>query len=60
MLRGLQNDVLVEDAERNNGKDQPYFMDEELLDVMNFKNETDAPDHPSAPEEAAVLVDEEL
>lgn len=53
----------MEDAERNNGKDRPYFMDEDLLDVMNFKNEEDTPDHARVPdrkEEAAVLVDEEL
>jgi len=29
----------VEDVERNNGKDQPYFMDEKLLDLMGLKNE---------------------
>ena len=53
----------MEDIERNDGKDQPYFMGEELLDVMNLKNEVDTPDHARVPdrkEEAAVLVDEEL
>ena len=24
--------------ERNNGKDKPYFMDQDLLDLMNLKN----------------------
>lgn len=36
--KNLQSNVSVEDVERNNGKDQPYFMDEELLDLMDLKN----------------------
>ena len=53
----------MEDIERNNGKDQPYFMGEELLDVMHLKNEKDTTDHELVQvggQEAAALVDEEL
>ena len=35
----LYKNVLVEDVERNNGKDKPYFMDQDLLDLMKLKNE---------------------
>ena len=27
--------------ERNNGDDKPYFMDQDLLDMMNLKKEKD-------------------
>lgn len=39
-MENLLNDVLVEDIERNNGKDKPYFMDEDLLDVMGMENQS--------------------
>ena len=29
----------MEDTERNNGKDKPYFMDQDLLDLTDLKNE---------------------
>jgi len=29
---------LVEDVERNDGKERPYFMDPELQKVMNIQN----------------------
>ena len=35
----LYKKCLVEDVERNNGKDKPYFMDQDLLDLMKLKNE---------------------
>ena len=35
----LTTNLLVEDMECNNGKDKPYFMDEELMDLMKLKNE---------------------
>ena len=38
-LGDFTNNVLVEDVERNNGKDKPYFMDQDLLDLMKLKNE---------------------
>jgi len=28
----------VEDQERNNGKDKPYFMSDELKKIINVKN----------------------
>ena len=40
ILENLLNDVLVEDIERNNGKDKPYFMDEDLLDIMGLENQS--------------------
>ena len=49
----------MEDIERNNGKDQPYFMGEELMDLINVKNEADTPDHQRAQwnkEDATVLI----
>ena len=46
----------MEDIERNNGKDQPYFMDEELLDIVDLKNEVQE----EKGEEEAVLVKQEL
>ena len=32
---------LVEDMERNNGEDKPYFVDQDLLDLINLKEEED-------------------
>jgi len=32
--------AVVEDSERNNGKDKPYFMSPELRKIINVKNET--------------------
>jgi len=31
--------IAVEDSERNNGKDKPYFMSPELRKIINVKNE---------------------
>ena len=31
--------VTVEDQERNNGKDKPYFMSDELKKIINVKNQ---------------------
>ena len=31
--------VSVEDQERNNGKDKPYFMSDELKKIINVKNQ---------------------
>ena len=42
--------------ERNNGKDRPYFMDEELLGIVDLKNEVQE----QKGEEKVVLVDQEL
>lgn len=39
MLRRVCKHVLVEDMERNNGRDKPYFVDQDLLDLINLKNE---------------------
>ena len=30
--------ITVEDQERNNGKDKPYFMSDELKKIINVKN----------------------
>ena len=30
--------ILVEDLERNNGKDKPYFMSKTLMKLLNVKN----------------------
>ena len=30
----------VEDLERNNGKDKPYFMNQNLMTLLNVKNKT--------------------
>ena len=38
-LGDFTKNVLMEDVERNNGKDKPYFMDQDLLDLMKLKNE---------------------
>ena len=31
--------ITVEDQERNNGKDRPYFMSDELKKIINVKNQ---------------------
>ena len=33
----------MEDSERNNGEDRPYFMDPSLLKLMNLHNEKRSP-----------------
>ena len=35
---------VVEDLERNNGKDRPYFMSKKLMKLLNVKNKVDQPD----------------
>ena len=30
--------ILVEDLERNNGQDKPYFMSKTLMKLLNVKN----------------------
>jgi len=34
----------VEDLERNNGKDRPYFMEPELQKVMDIQNTSEGDD----------------
>ena len=31
----------VEDLERNNGQDKPYFMSKKLMSLLNVKNKTE-------------------
>lgn len=35
---------VVEDLERNNGQDRPYFMSKKLQSLLNVKNKVDQPD----------------
>ena len=34
----------MEDLERNNGRDRPYFMSKRLMNLLNVKNKVDQPD----------------
>ena len=34
--------ILVEDLERNNGQDKPYFMSKKLMKLLNVKNKTES------------------
>ena len=36
--------LAVEDLERNNGRDKPYFMSKKLMKLLNAKNEKNGTD----------------
>ena len=45
-MYGTQPTLLlpVEDLERNNGQDKPYFMSKNLMSLLNVKNKTEQSD----------------